>query len=265
MVIPQGEVVSVTGPPDTGKSTFMQLLSNILVPTGGSIFVPSHLRVLHVSPEPIFLRASILHNLTFGLPRHDAVDAERVFHILDMLGLADIGNKISSELSTQGTRNCDEIDHNKSFVDDDATLEEVAESTWEQSLCKSRKIKLHLARAFIANPEVMVLHHSLQGLQEDAALEILGFVREHVKNRGLGLPASTAACRRPRTVFFSTNSRAQTLKADRILEFNSQRKTFEASTPRSFADNQKIARSVSSKLSAMVAHSTSKKVLVETA
>merc|ERR1719183_1398641 len=52
MSFPLGRMVAVTGPHQAGKSTFVELLSNIRVPTAGSIFVPGHLRVLHVSREP---------------------------------------------------------------------------------------------------------------------------------------------------------------------------------------------------------------------
>merc|ERR1719424_715274 len=57
--VPQGHMVAIVGPHNSGKSTLLNLFSNILIPTSGHIFVPSHLRVVHVSREPLFMRASL--------------------------------------------------------------------------------------------------------------------------------------------------------------------------------------------------------------
>jgi ABC-type multidrug transport system fused ATPase/permease subunit len=94
----QGQMVALTGPPKSGKSTFMQLLSHGLCPTSGRIMVPSHLSCLHILHEPIFFRASIFTNLCLGLPRGDAVDVDRVCEILKMCDVEEIVDVIKQEI-----------------------------------------------------------------------------------------------------------------------------------------------------------------------
>ena len=64
--IPQGAVVCVCGPQGHGKSTFLQLMGQVLIPDTGEVFVPPHLRVLHVSSEVYFIAEDIKVNLFFG-------------------------------------------------------------------------------------------------------------------------------------------------------------------------------------------------------
>merc|ERR1711920_266542 len=72
---------------------------------------------------------------------------------------------------------------------------------WMETLSRSELAKVHLARAFITNPEVMVLRQPTAhfSLEEDKAV-ILGMLSEHVSLRGLSLPANDFRTRRTRTV-----------------------------------------------------------------
>ena len=90
--IPQGNLVAVVGRCASGKSTLLKLLSGNLVPSAGNglLFVPPHLRMLHVSHHPlIFAEMSIVENLCFG--PSDGVDEEpgRVIEICSRLGMSD--------------------------------------------------------------------------------------------------------------------------------------------------------------------------------
>jgi ATPase subunit of ABC transporter with duplicated ATPase domains len=123
--IAQGQLVSVTGGPRTGKSTFMELLAHSRHPTDGSIMVPSHLRLLHVHQEPMFLRASIFSNLCLGLPAREPVDIDRIFAILQMCGLAEITDLVHTELKLdeakkehKGSAEVEDDDHHTILVDD---------------------------------------------------------------------------------------------------------------------------------------------------
>jgi ABC-type transport system involved in cytochrome bd biosynthesis fused ATPase/permease subunit len=235
---PQGCMVAVTGPHQAGKATFVELLANILAPTSGNIFVPGHLRVLHVSREPMFLRASILHNLALGLPRHDTIDIPRVNSILLSLGLDDIVDVIARELHVKD-HNAHMIDGKvdaKSFMSDEVLMREATMDCWEQTLTRSHKMKLHLARALIANPEVMILERTMQGFNEEVANDVLDMLQKHVEERGLALPHEGRASRRPRSVFFTTDSTAQAMKADTILQLNPVKKAVVATTPEEFAN-----------------------------
>jgi len=239
--IPQGQMIAVIGPHNSGKSTFVQLLSDIIHPTSGSIFVPSHLQVLHVAREPMFLHASILHNLSLGLADPSQIDLKRARKILNALGLQDVVEMIDKDLKLEG----DHHDENaaEQFMEDELKLMASTETSWERSLTQSRKVKLHVARALIADPDVMILDRALQSLHEDAALEVLQVLKQHVQEKGLFLSdeeqaEQETATRRPRTVFFST---AVCLHmADSILQIDPEKKSI------SMTDRGGLASSIAS-------------------
>lgn len=68
---------------------------------------------------------------------------------------------------------------------------------------------LHLARAFIMNPEVMVLQRPFRTLAENLQMHVLDSMRLHVDERGLALPWSQRHHRRPRSIFYAAESRLQ--------------------------------------------------------
>jgi len=65
---------------------------------------------------------------------------------------------------------------------------------------------IHLARAFIANPDVLVMERPFALFEDmDMKMQLLETLKEHVENRGLCLSRSRLHHRRPKTVFFSTD------------------------------------------------------------
>jgi len=214
MSIPQGQMVAVTGPHKSGKSSFMQLLAGNLLPTRGGIFVPSHLRVLYISREPIFLHASITHNLSLGLPDPSQIDVQRVCAILRMLGLEEAVVMVEKEKPGDAHGK----DAVESFMEDELKFMDSTEASWEQSLSLSFKVRLHIARALIADPEVIIIDRALLALNTESALQVLDVLNQHVRERGLCMPAEAKSLRRPRTVFFSSDIASQVAKADCILQ-----------------------------------------------
>merc|ERR1719191_1992081 len=67
------------GPPAAGKGVFLELMGAVYECNQGSIFIPPHLRVLHVSKATQVLSGSISDNLFFGLlaPGQRARDLDR--------------------------------------------------------------------------------------------------------------------------------------------------------------------------------------------
>ena len=52
--------------------------------------MPSHLRVLHVSSEPLFFLESLYSNLAFAVPAGDAdASVDRIVHICSKLGVSE--------------------------------------------------------------------------------------------------------------------------------------------------------------------------------
>merc|ERR1712226_960852 len=90
---------------------------------------------------------------------------------------------------------------------------------WKETLSYTEKVKLNIARAFVMNPEVLVLQRPLHPFSsgETDAQEVFGAIRRHVMNRGVHLDEATRHRRRPRTCFFSTARLDRTEGAGVIL------------------------------------------------
>lgn len=167
------------------------MLAHNIFPSQGNIFVPSHLRILHVAREAQLLERSLLENLTLGLlvpGKPEPRDVERVIEILEAVGLKNLRRQVEREAAGRG-------------------LFEPAEA-WMKALTASEVNLIGLARAFIMNPEVMVLHKPLVAFQEETAKKVAGLLHEHVANRGLKVDLETLARRRPRTVIMSVQNAA---------------------------------------------------------
>lgn len=226
MSVPQGLMTAIVGQHNSGKHTFLSLLASVLQPTHGQVYVPSHLRVLNVSRESMFVQASLLDNLALGLP-HNMVDLDRIESIIKAFGLADLipllrpeSKKVvtySSETPRMGSKEAEEP-HG------------VARLAWARFLNHTRRTKLHIARALVANPEVICLDRTLEEFDVGNASLVTDLLRQHVADRGIMLPESGKKSRRPRSVFFSTESAVLAGKADLIYEIDSQSKTLVKTT-----------------------------------
>lgn len=234
--VEQGKSVAVTGPTGAGKRVFMKLLGDEVLPTSGHIFVPSHLRTLYVSPEPMFLRMSLLHNLTLGLPNQHDVDEDRIQSVLELLGMQDMSDLVAEEADRLnegktrsprtrgeqrirehvGTHHLDVGDAHELADGDHKVIE------WLTGMGQSKKMKLHLARAFMANPHVLILARPMMYLQGKADDVVRQLFHEHVSERGLGYDPDTSDERRPRTLFWMAENAEQAHDADLILQVDNQ-------------------------------------------
>jgi len=224
--VDQGRLIAIIGQHRSGKSVFLQLLADMILPKEGSVFVPSHLRVLHVSREPMFLRMSLTHNLTLGLPKEHKVDLNRVKAILSLMHLEHLNEVIDDEMRLQAGRLKPRTD---GLVDVGVAIEMADPSpkviAWLEMVSHSTRMKLHIARALIANPNVMMLQRPLQSFNEEDGDQVLDLVRLHVESRGLGYPDANIQHRRPRTVIFIADTAAQASKADTVWECDREKRT----------------------------------------
>eukprot|EP00439_Symbiodinium_sp_Y106_P027438 s439_g3.t1 len=204
--VPQGQLVAVTGPHGSGKATLLRLLGHVVFPQEGMIFIPSHLRVLHVTQEALVMNLSPWRNLVFGCPNPRTVDVERVRTILERMQMKATLKLISSDMARHSQRESAEA-HD---------LSKTSGESWLSSINYTEKVKLHLARAFIMNPEVMVLQRPLHHYDANTAKIVLDLLKAHVNERGLGLPEESVGRRRPRTVFFTAEEHSQAQRADVI-------------------------------------------------
>jgi len=221
MSVEQGRMIAIIGPHASGKRLFLETMSDMLLPAAGSIFVPSHLRLLHVSRNPMFLRMSLTHNLSLGLPSHTKVNIARVKTIMRMLDLEDLIPVVDAEMRIASPR----LSTDNEMAVDVGDAHEMADQNpkvlaWLDPLSHSTRAKLHIARALIDNPNVMVLQRPLHHFNEDVGNQILHVIRLHVESRGLGYPEDSVHSRRPRTVFFVPDSAAQATQADTIWQID---------------------------------------------
>jgi ABC-type multidrug transport system ATPase subunit len=89
--------------------------------------------------------------------------------------------------------------------------------TWVQKLSYTDLACIHLARAFIVNPEVLVMHRPTIHFEENRREAVWSLLGEFIQNRGVEMPVSGREHRRPRTVFLSTSVWDEVKRADLII------------------------------------------------
>jgi len=202
---PQGKLFAFIGPEQQGKSTLLRMIGGVLIPEEGEVFIPPHMRVLHLTKEGMCLHESFLRNLVFdqdisfvgGYDRIRRI-CERVFFSPALLKLLDD----AWELERQGSQ-------------------EAADTTWHCRLSSTDFARLNLARALVMNPECLIMQMPFITFSDDLAKRMVDLVRLHVQERGLELPEKSRSFRRPRTVFFSSSVLERCKAADHIYEVSS--------------------------------------------
>jgi Ca2+-binding EF-hand superfamily protein len=84
-------------------------------------------------------------------------------------------------------------------------------------LAHTDRCLIHLARAIIANPDVLILHKPLAQLDELHRHLVMTMMREFVDLRGIEKPAEERRLRRPRTCVFSVSDLKGCDLADTVL------------------------------------------------
>jgi len=199
IAVPQGKVIAVVGGHGSGKTTFLKMLAGMLFPTEGIVFIPGHLRVLQVSHEPSILDLPVLRNLCFGAPDENI---ERIKQVLERLNMQQTLTMVEAEVQKAKDRK----------GGPPAWQEEGGR--WQHSLNYVEKAKIHLARALIMNPEVLVLHRPLVHYDENSLVNAREVLREQVKNNGVCLDTASAWRRRPRTCIYTPSSALEMEDAD---------------------------------------------------
>ncbi|CAK9019444.1 Multidrug resistance protein pgp-1 (P-glycoprotein A) (P-glycoprotein-related protein 1) [Durusdinium trenchii] len=161
--VPQGKLVAVVGPHGSGKKTLLSLMGHMIFPLDGSIFIPSHLRILHVTQEAYLLNLSPWKNLIFGCANPLSVDPARVRKILQLLQMKTTLQLITADLEKQALlrETTGASKPEESEQEEEKDWDQENGGNWHDELTYSEKVKIHLARALIMNPEVMVLQRPL--------------------------------------------------------------------------------------------------------
>merc|ERR1712224_695143 len=132
--------------------------------------------------EPVFFDASLYENLIYGVKPGDADGAlDRVQRICRKLRVSES----TMEFLDAGNRH--------KF---DQALD------WGDILPLTQRALLNLARAFIANYEILMMHKPTLLLGEDLASRMFNILREFVDHKGVEMGEATVL-RRPRTCIIS--------------------------------------------------------------
>jgi len=195
----QGKMHAFVGPPHEGKATFLRLIGQVLIPqstadfNSGTVFIPPHLRVLHLSQEAFFLHGTMLQNLIFNTSMTKVGGLSRIKKICEVL-----------QFPEAMMAHLNEPDRENSAASGGSTDDDVF--SWLGTLSHSDYPRVNLARALIMNPECLVLHKPFLVFGDEEGHLIVAAIRKHVDEKGLELSVEQRKFRRPRTVFFSSSS-----------------------------------------------------------
>jgi len=163
------------------------------LPQAGTYFVPSHLRGLHISMDPLFIQGSLLENLRFGVATDDDGEIVRVRSILKMIGL-------EKEM----------IDH----LESDQVL------MWHRILSATQRSMVNIARGLIANPEMLCIHKPTNAFSERRALKVMKLLKQFCLEKGLAQNPDDFHHRRPRTCIVSCEQHTGINEADQVYDIS---------------------------------------------
>ena len=101
--IRKNSIIGITGESGRGKTTLIHLLSGILTPTQGNIFIDRHKledisnwtdKIAYVSQKPFIMDSSIRDNVCFG-DKLDEIEETRINEIYALAGLEDFINNLN--------------------------------------------------------------------------------------------------------------------------------------------------------------------------
>lgn len=146
---------------------------------------------------------SAYRNLVFGVTNPKDVNPQRVAAIVQSLELTRVANLIKDDLAK---------------VAAGESPDQSPDLAWLDRLTSTEKCRVHLARALIMNPEVLVLQKPLSSYSPEMAKMATNILSQYVRGRGLCLPEAGLKDRRPRTLFYSTVSGKGTLGDEVVWE-----------------------------------------------
>merc|ERR1712217_769411 len=179
----------------------MGVLAEVLPPTSGNVFVPPHARVLHVEATDTLYKAPVADNVFFALMGANGVSSVSDLRQEDL----DRGIRICKRLHIM-----DEviraIQHHQS-----------SPGRLLENLPRTTRLRIQLARALIASPEVLVIHTPVDILPEDKALSVMGLLREFVYWRGVEVPKEDLGQRRARTCIITSTRPKILAEVDQVF------------------------------------------------
>lgn len=159
----KGDTVFISGSSGSGKSTFCHLLSGLISPKKGEIYLKGRSlssstkeelgkSLLFISQQAHILNATIYENLTYGM---EGISKSYLDHVVESVGLDQLIDKSIEGLST---------------------------IIGEKGACISggERQKIALARALLAEPEILILDEAIESLDAASAHHILKQLKKKV-------------------------------------------------------------------------------------
>ena len=184
--IKRGEMVAIVGPNGTGKSTIVNLICRLYDPTEGRILFGgvrldrikiSELRkkVCLITQKPILFNRSAAENIAFGL---EDVSREKIVEAAKATRCHDFISQLPEGYDTP--------------IGEEGKL-----------LSGGERQKIVLARAFVRQPDVLILDEPTTGLDHESSKEFLNLVKT-MKDRGI-------------TILYITHNRTELRLFDRLF------------------------------------------------
>jgi tungstate transport system ATP-binding protein len=162
LAVEKGEVLSIVGPNGTGKSSFLLTLARLLQPESGQLFWDGQLfkeqsdltyrrRIALVLQEPLLLDVSVFENIAIGLRYRGAPSAEikdKANHWLKRMGIESLRKRPGAKLSGGEAQ------------------------------------RVSLARAFVLNPELLLLDEPFSALDSPTRLRLLDDLKSILAETG---------------------------------------------------------------------------------
>jgi ABC-type multidrug transport system fused ATPase/permease subunit len=190
--IEQGNLVAMVGKRGSGKSTLLKILGSVIIPDG-TLYIPVHLRVIHVAQDPVFFFDTIYNNLRYGAKPGSPNASEE--HILRICRLLRVSEHVMQLIKDAEMRN------------------------WDEELSLTQKQSLHLARALVADPEVLIVHKPSLPFDDETAGVVYDALRSFVHDNGID-PQGDVKHRRRRTCIMSCARISGCQTADQIILVN---------------------------------------------
>jgi len=171
------------------------MIGQVVLSEPGQVYVPSSLRLLQGSTESLFFKGNWYDNMKLGINRgspDEAGLAERIYQICVDLGLPT---------------------HLLDFVKE---AEKGHVHTWGEVLANSEKCLCGIARAIVANPELLCIHKPLMAQPDETAQKVIAMLRGFVDNKGILLDPNSRHLRRPRTCIFTAAKAKSAAAADSV-------------------------------------------------
>merc|ERR1712048_70832 len=181
----------------------------------GRVFVPPHLSLIHVSEQFMFLASvNLYENLILGTTKskysfHPERETESnttrtsdlngdIGRVQDICRTVGLGENVIAMISEHE----EEDDERKEKKEDD---EEDTFVRWVEVLTPIELRLLTIARALIADPEVLVLHSPATLLSKAGTEQLFRAFRDCVLHRGTMQAPASYHVRHPRTIIVSHN------------------------------------------------------------